>query len=158
MASRTFPHSLPAYPVAASIGGSGPGCRPPSRRRTSSSAGPSRGGASLCNRPTVLSHPKVLVRASAFPSAHHVVGVARGALIDRTRTPRPVLGHVGRDLEPPEGQDEVAAVIALGRSGSDPARQPQVVQHLQRRGALGATGGHLRQQTRRDQGLCGRAA
>jgi hypothetical protein len=112
----------------------------------------------LRSRPTVLSHPKDLVRASAFPSAHHIVGVARGALIGRTRTLRPALGHVRRDLEQPTGLDEAAAVIALGRPERDPARQPPVVQHLQRRGALGATGRNLRQQIGRDQALCGRAA
>src|SRR5712691_9453029 len=49
----------------------------------------------------------------AFPLAHPVAGVARGALIDRTRTIRRVLGHVRRHLEQPEGLDEVAAVIAF---------------------------------------------
>ena len=75
----------------------------------------------LCSSPTVLSPPKDLVRASAFPSAHRVVGVARAALIDRTRTTRRVPGYVLSDLEQPEGLDEVAAVI------TSPVVDPSVI-------------------------------
>src|SRR5438128_603236 len=52
-----------------------------------------------------------LLHALAFPLAQLVAGVTRGALIDRTRPVRGVLGYMGRHLKQPESRDEVTAVI-----------------------------------------------
>src|SRR5215468_534424 len=85
-----------------------------------------------------LEPPEDLFDALAFPLAHHVAGVARGAPIDRTRAVRAVLGHVQGHLEQPEDLDEVAAVIAFVRPSvtrpavtrwpPSPARRP--AQHI----------------------------
>src|SRR4030095_433334 len=58
--------------------------------------------------------------------AHLVAGVARGALIDRTRSFRVVLRDRGGPLEQPEGLDEVARVIGfVGAHGHPPALRPR---------------------------------
>src|SRR2546425_7968402 len=62
--------------------------------------------ARLAQQADGLEPPEDLFHALAFPLAHPVAGVACGALIDRTRTIRRVLGHVRRDLEQPERSEE----------------------------------------------------
>src|SRR6266851_299952 len=77
-----------------------------------------------------------LFDALAFPLAHSVAGVTRGASIDRTRPVRGVLRHVRRHLDQPEGLDEVPRVIAFVGADRDPLRGRHVAEHLQGRGAL----------------------
>jgi hypothetical protein len=68
----------------------------------------------------VFQPPKYLFNAFALLLADFVAGVPRGALIDRIRTRRDVLGHVRGHLQQPDGLHEIPRSYALSAPTSRP--------------------------------------